>query len=120
MLTLGIEKLGDMAVVECKGRIVQSDAALKLRKAVTSQQNVRTVVLDLSEVGAIEGGGMGMLWFLQRWAEDHDIQLKLYNPTNSVRYRLQHNNSMLRFDIATFEEMMFLLTHTDNQQKQAA
>jgi anti-anti-sigma regulatory factor len=120
MLTLGIEKLGDMAVVECKGRIVQSDAAFELRKAVTSQQNVRAVVLDLTEVRAIEGGGLGMLWFLQRWAEDHDIQLKLYNPTNSVRYRLEHNNSMLRFDIATFEEMMSLLAHADNPQTKAA
>jgi anti-anti-sigma regulatory factor len=120
MLTLGIERIGDMTVVECKGRIVRSDAAFNLRKAVTSQHNVRIVVLDLTEVRALEGGGLGMLWFLQRWAEDHDIQLKLYNPTDSVRDRLEHNNSMLRFDIATFKEMMSLLARADSQFARAA
>jgi len=81
MLSLGIENIGEMAVIECKGRIVRSDAALKLRAAVTSQRKSRIIVLDLTEVSAVEGGGLGMLWFLQRWAIDHDILLKLYGPT---------------------------------------
>ena len=50
MLTLGIERIGDMAIVECKGRIVRSDATLKLHEAVTAQKNVRIVVLDLTQV----------------------------------------------------------------------
>jgi hypothetical protein len=58
MLTLRIEHIGDMAIVECKGRIVRRDATLKLREAVTAQQNVRIVLLDLTKVGAIEGGGL--------------------------------------------------------------
>jgi anti-anti-sigma regulatory factor len=116
----GIEYIDDMAIVKCKGRIVRSDAALKLRKTVTSQQNVRIVVLDLTEVQAIEGGGLGMLWFLQHWAEDHDVHFKLYNPTNSVRDRLEHNNAMLRFDIATFEEVKSLKAEPDNQYATAA
>ena len=59
MLTLGIERIGDMAVVECKGRIVQSDATLKLHEAVTTQKNVRIVVLDLTQVRALEGWRSG-------------------------------------------------------------
>jgi anti-anti-sigma regulatory factor len=120
MLTLRIEHIGDMAIVECKGRIVRSDAALKLREVVTAQQNARIVVLDLTKVGAIEGGGLGMLWFLQRWTDDHDIHFKLYNPINSVRDKLEHNNAMLRFDIVTFEEMMSLVAYADNQYARAA
>ena len=58
MLTLRIEHIGDMAIVECKGRIVRRDATLQLREAVTAQQNVRIVLLDLTKVGAIEGGGL--------------------------------------------------------------
>src|SRR6202035_417318 len=88
MLDLHIEKIGDLAVVECEGRIVRSEAAFKLREAVTSLRNARIIVLDLSEVRAIEGGGLGMLLFLQRWASEHDIQFKLFNPTGSVRDRL--------------------------------
>jgi anti-anti-sigma regulatory factor len=120
MLTLGIERIGDMAIVECKGRIVRRDAALKLREVVTAQQDVRIVMLDLTKVTAIEGGGLGMLWFLQRWAEDHDIHFKLYNPTSSVRDKLEHNHAKLRFDIATFEEMVSLVAYADNQYARAA
>ena len=57
MLNVTVENIGELAVVECEGRIVQSEAAFKLRKAVTSQTDARIVVLELSEVHAIEGGG---------------------------------------------------------------
>jgi anti-anti-sigma regulatory factor len=100
MLSIHIENIADIAIVECEGRIVRSEAAFKLREAVTSQRDARIVVLDLSEVRAIEGGGLGMLWFLLRWAHEHDIRLKLFNPTNSVRDRLERANSMLQVDIA--------------------
>jgi len=82
MLSINIDNIGDLAVVECEGRIVRSEAAFKLRDAVISQNNARILVLDLSEVYAIEGGGLGMLAFLQRWACDHDIRFKLFNPSN--------------------------------------
>ena len=120
VLTLRMDHIGDVAIIECKGRIVRGDAALKLREVVMAQQNVRIVVLDLTKVAAIEGGGLGMLWFLQRWAEDHDIHFKLYNPINSVRDKLEHNNAMLRFDIVTFEEMVSVVDHADNQYARAA
>jgi anti-anti-sigma regulatory factor len=89
MLKLNIDNIGDLALVECEGRLVRSESAFKLRDAVTSQSDARTVVIELSEVRAIEGGGLGMLVFLQRWARDHDIRLKLFNPSKSVRERLK-------------------------------
>ena len=69
MLNVTVENIGELAVVECEGRIVQREAAVKLRKAVTSQTDARIVVLELSEVDAIEGDGLGMLVFLRRWRE---------------------------------------------------
>lgn len=120
MLSLHIESIGDMAVIECEGRIVQSDAAFKLREAVHLQRDARIIVLDLSEVSAIEGGGLGMLIFLQRWAQDHDIRLKLFNPRQSVRNRLEQASSMREFDIATLDELMALLAHTDDRYSRAA
>jgi len=99
---------------------VQSEAALKLREAVTSQRDARIIVLDLSEVRAIEGGGLGMLVLLQRWAYDHDIRLKLFNPTKSVQDRLDHASSMREFDIATLDEMMALLARADSRYALAA
>jgi anti-anti-sigma regulatory factor len=120
MLTVYSENIGDMAVIECEGRIVQSEDALKLRKAVNLQADARTIVLDLSEVSAVAGGGLGMLVFLQRWAQDHDIRLKLFNPRHSVRNMLEHASSMRGFDIATLDEMMALLAVADGRYARAA
>jgi hypothetical protein len=33
MLTLHIENVGEVAIIECEGRIVQSDAALKTTRS---------------------------------------------------------------------------------------
>jgi anti-anti-sigma regulatory factor len=120
MLKIDIDNIGDLAIVECKGRIVQSEAAFKLRDAVTSQSNARTVVLELTEVPAIEGGGLGMLIFLQRWARDHGVRFKLFNPSKSVRERLGLVSSLSEFDIPTLDEMMALLACADNRYALAA
>lgn len=120
MLSVHVENVGDMAVIECEGRIVQSEDALRLRNAVNLQADSRIVVLDLSEVSAVAGGGLGMLVFLQRWAQDHDIRLKLFNPRPSVRDRLEHASSMRDFDIASLDEMMALLAVADLEYLKAA
>jgi anti-anti-sigma regulatory factor len=120
MFSIHIDKIGDMAVVECEGRIVRSDAAFKLRDTVTSQTDANVVVLDLSEVYAVGGGGLGMLVFLQRWALDHDVRLKLFNPSRSVRERLDLVSAMSEFDIASLHEMMALLAQADSSYALAA
>ena len=123
MLSVGIENVGEMTVIECRGRIVRSEAAFKLREAVKSQSGARTVVLDLSKVPAIEGGGLGMLVFLQRWAHDHNIRLRLFNPCKSVRDRLKHLGSTSEFDFASLDEIMALgapQTLADNETRVSA
>ena len=120
MLKLNIDNIGDLAIVECEGRIVQGEAAFKLRDAVTSQCQASTVVVELSEVQALEGGGLGMLIFLQRWARDHGIRFKLFNPTKSVRERLKMVSSLSEFDIPTIDEMMALLGNADSRYSLAA
>jgi hypothetical protein len=54
MLGVHIDKIGKMAIVECEGRIVRSESALRLREAVISQLDARIIVIDLSEVTAVE------------------------------------------------------------------
>jgi anti-anti-sigma regulatory factor len=120
MLGIHIERIGELAVVECKGRVVRSEAAFTLRAAVTSQQEARTIVLDLSQIDAIEGGGLGMLVFLQRWAHDHDIQLKVFNPSKCVRDRLQRASLTSQLDMATPDEMTALLGRADGHDARAA
>jgi hypothetical protein len=50
-----------MTVIECEGRMPRSEAAFRLRDAVISQTDAEIVVLDLSELYALEGGGLGIL-----------------------------------------------------------
>jgi anti-anti-sigma regulatory factor len=112
MLSIHSERIDDVAVIECTGRIVQSKSAFALRDAVTLQDDARVILLDLSGVSAIEGGGLGMLLFLQRWAYDHDIQFKLFNPNRSVWERLQMANSLPDFEIASPHEIQAVLSNT--------
>jgi anti-anti-sigma regulatory factor len=104
-----------MAIIECAGRFVRNQAASQLRDAVTSQTDVQVVVLDLTEMHAIGGGGLGMLVVLQKWAQDHDIRFKLFNPSRPVRDKLKH----VEFEIATLEQMMMLLNRVDSQYARA-
>ena len=115
MLNIRIEKIGNMAVVECSGRIVRSDAAFQLRDAVMAQRAFDVIVLDLSDVTAVEGGGLGMLHFLQRWTEDNHIQLKLFNPNGPVKRRLQLTDPPPHLEIASMGEMIALLAQADQQ-----
>jgi len=120
MLSVHTDNIGEMAIIECEGKLVQSESAFKLRKAVQVQRHARIIVLDLSEVYAIEDGGLGMLVSLQRWAQYHDIRLKLFNPRRSVRYRLAQADSMRQFDIATLDEMMAIVVWADSRYARTA
>jgi anti-anti-sigma regulatory factor len=120
MLAIRAESLGNMAVVECKGRITRSDSVFKLRDFVQAQAPAQIIALDLSEVEAISGGGLGMLAFLERWSRQHKIQLKLFSPSKSVLEGLVATRSILNFEITGFHEMMGLLAQSDKQYRLAA
>jgi len=120
MLAIHVEDLGNLAVVECKGRVVRSESVFKLRDVVLAQAHARIVALDLSEVEAMGGGGLGMLVFLDQWAHNCGIQFKLFNPSQSVVEGLAGNRSVLNFEIATFHEMMSILAHSDSRYALAA
>jgi anti-anti-sigma regulatory factor len=120
MMAIRVENLTDLTVVECKGRIVRDESVFNLRDVVLAQAAARMIVLDLSEVEAIGGGGLGMLAFLNRWAREHRIQFKLSSPSTAVVRGLVDNRSILGFEIASFHEMMRILMHADNQYALAA
>ena len=90
MPSVHIDNLGEMAIIECAGKFVRTAAASKLQDAVTSQTQARVVILDLTEMRAIGGGGLGVLVLLKRWAQEHEIRLKLFNPSELVREKLKH------------------------------
>ena len=114
MLEIHTETIGDMAVIECAGRIANAHA-YALRDAVIAQNEARTLVLDLTEVNALERSGLGMLVSLQFWAQQHGIQFKVFNPSSSVRHRLEQLSSMQEFTIASLPEVMNMMIQAQDQ-----
>jgi anti-anti-sigma factor len=108
-LSLDVQHTGDVAVVNCAGRIVRGDATCALKEAVLSQRDARVIVLDLSEVEMIDGGGLGALVFLRRWTKDNSVQLKLVNPSQLVRELLDRTRLTQIFDISSVEDALAIL-----------
>jgi len=112
MLATHVEKLGDLALIDCKGRLVKSDSVFELRDVVMAQKDAHIIALDLYDVEAMGGGGLGMLAFLQQWATEHDIQLKLFTPSQPVMEELQRTRETLGLEIANLNEMMSILSRS--------
>lgn len=99
----------DVAVLQCTGRIVRGEAIRRLKDTVVSLKNPRVVVLDLSEVEMLDGGGLGLLVFLHRWTRDRNIQLKLVNPSSFVREMLDRTRLTCVFDISSVHDAVEIL-----------
>jgi anti-anti-sigma factor len=108
-LSIRTEQTGDVAVLQCAGRIVRGEPLHFLRESVTSLKQPRLVVLDLSDVEMLDGGGLGMLVFLHRWTRENDIQLKLVNPSNFVREMLGRTHLTCVFNISSMEDVVDIL-----------
>ena len=107
--TIHSQRAGDVAILQCHGRIVRGESLVNLRNAVTQLQKVRIIVLDFSAVESIDGGGLGMLVFLRRWTADNGTQLKLVNPNAFVREMLERTRLTCIFDIASVEDAVEIL-----------
>ena len=110
MLTIDVEKTGDVAVVRCVGRIVRGAEVRTLRNAVFSEQDIRIVVIDLSDVDALDAGGLTALLALQQWARNRNVQLKLVNPSHFVNEVLTRTGLDHVFDISRFDHALFILS----------
>ena len=101
-----IQALGDVVVLRCAGRIVGCRESDILRLAAVSQTRVRTVVLDLAAVEAIDAGGLGLLVFLHTCAYGLGSELKLMNPTQRVAELLRLTNLDSVFEIFSSENVV--------------
>lgn len=119
MLSLNIHNLGDVAVLQCKGRITANEGP-RLRQAVLSQSPLRVAVIDLAEITSIDAAGV-MLLSLRAWAADTNTALKLMNLTPLVEEVLQVTKLRSSFEICSVAEMIELLCRASRlHQAQAA
>ena len=85
-LNLAVSRQENVAVVHCAGRIVYRDEAAALCSKVTDLlPHAQHIVLDLSQVDAIDGAGLGELLALRAHAQDHGCALTLASPVRLVR-----------------------------------
>jgi len=111
MISVHVERLGELRVIECDASIVVADAALALSKSVISQADARVIVVDFSEIDAVEGDGVGILMALRQWTRNHNIGFKIFNPRSGVRARLEHIKAQI--DIASLRECLDLLERAE-------
>jgi anti-anti-sigma factor len=108
MLTVNTERAGDVVVIKCAGRIVRGQESI-LRNAVLSQKLARVFVLDLSEVEAIDAGGLTLLVALRRWTEENRVHLKLVNPRPFVYEMLTRTHLDCVFDISSLHHVISVI-----------
>ena len=88
MLKVYRRNLGDAAVLSLQGRLVNGETET-LREAVGEQSNVKSVVLDLGRVTAIDAGGLGVMLELRRLSALKGVRFKLTNVSHFTRRVLE-------------------------------
>jgi len=112
-LHIKMEQTGDVGVLQCAGRLVRGEALHLLKDAVTSLSRLRVVVLDLSEVEMLDGGGVGMLVFLHNWTRVKGIQLKLVNPFSLAREMLERTGLTPVLHISSVDDAIEIICNSD-------
>jgi anti-anti-sigma factor len=117
-----VESGADVVVVRCAGRLVRGEPICELKRAVTSNPEARIVLLDLSDVEIMDGGGLGTLVMLRRWTWENGIQLKLVSPSHLVRELLDRTHLAPLFDISNVGDVLAILgcQHQPAQYRYAA
>jgi anti-anti-sigma factor len=109
MLKIDIEKTADVVIVRCIGRLTRGEAVSTLRDVVVSKQNTQVILLDLSEVEAVDAGGVNALVSLHQWATEREIQVKLVHPSTFVREVLTRFGLDGVFRISTLDDALVVL-----------
>ena len=114
MLSLRIQKLGDATVIRCAGQMVVPYAEV-LRNAAARQRRIRTLVLDLADIIAVDVAGLGMLASLRAWGKETRTAVKLMNVTPKAEELLQLTKLKPAFEICSGREMLALLCRAINE-----
>jgi anti-anti-sigma factor len=113
------EQVGDVAVLQCAGRIVRGEALQLLKDRVISLGRPRVIVLDLSAMEMLDGGGLGMLVFLHCWTRDNGIHLMVVNPSNFTLEMLEQTGMTSFLHVSSLDDAVEVLCNFDNKNENA-
>ena len=112
-LHIEMEQTGNMAVLQCAGKLVRPEALRLLKDAVTGLSQARIIVLDLSEVSLLGARGLGTLVSLHNWACENGIQLKIVNPSKRLREMFELTGLTSVLDISSVNDVIQLFCDSD-------
>ena len=92
MLVVNIHNLENGVLLRCTGRIVAGEEVNILRSVALAHSDGKEIVLDLANVSAMDGAGIGMLAFLQGRTRGTGLRLRIQNPSPRVRQLLELTN----------------------------
>jgi anti-anti-sigma factor len=120
MLNVTINNLGDIAVLQCAGRMTFGNV-VALRDAALTRLHVRMLVLDLARVSTIDATGLGTLMSVWSLTKTTGAELKLMNLMPRVEHVLELTSLRSLFEICSVQDMLELLCGaTRNHQLSAA
>jgi anti-anti-sigma factor len=115
MLAVKTERAGDVVIVKCVGRIVRGQES-SLRNAVLTEKLARIIVLDVSDVEALDAGGLNLLLSLHRWTESNRVHLKLVNPRPFVQQIFARTHLDGVFDISSLDHALAVLGDCEHRR----
>lgn len=104
-----IERLQDVAVVRCAGRMVRGASLDAFRRRIEQLDRLRVLVLDLSDIQQIDAGGLGTLLLIRRWAVQNSARLKLVNPPIFLRRILEATKLSSVFEVSSLKDALNIL-----------
>jgi len=109
MFKVDVETTADVAIVRCIGRLIRGEAVSTLRNTVVSGTNAQTILLDLSEVEALDAGGVNALVSLLQWAVNRGIKVRLVDPSTFVREMLTRFRLDRVFEFSSLHDALVVL-----------
>lgn len=104
-----IERIEDMAVVRCSGRMVRGAALDGFRRRIEQLDRLRVLVLDLSEIQQIDAGGLGTLLLVRRGSTKNSTRLSLVDPPVFFRRLLEATHLSSVFEISSLKDALSIL-----------
>lgn len=105
MLKVRVENLGQVTVLHVAGHIVIGTEIEMLRRAVLSQSEASTVILDLKHVSRIDARGLGLLLELRQELQAKGLEFQLINVSRLVAQILKITCLDSVFQIAREEKI---------------
>jgi anti-anti-sigma factor len=95
-----VQNMGDFVRLRCLGRLVFDEGTSALRAAVISQKR-KPIVLDFTEVDAIDAAGVGTLTELHQHMTTSNRRLFIFQPKQAVLrvLRLTKADSVLNLQL---------------------